>query len=67
MSSPKDDDVERFREAELQDAVGASDELYNVISRLKRLGLLSDEEDRQTKERIGQILQTLYAKLPDGS
>jgi hypothetical protein len=63
----RNSDEDRFREAELQDAVGASDELYNVISRLKRLGLLTAEEDRETKERIEEILRTLSAKLPGSS
>jgi hypothetical protein len=67
MDTRKNQDEELFREAELEDAVGASDELYNVISRLKRLGLLSAEEDRRTKERIAEIIATLSAKLPDGS
>jgi TPP-dependent pyruvate/acetoin dehydrogenase alpha subunit len=67
MDTRRSDDEERFREAELEDAVGASDELYNVISRLKRLGLLTAEEDHQTKERIAEIIRTLSAKLPHDS
>jgi hypothetical protein len=58
-------DQARFQEAELLDAVGASDDLFNVISRLKRLGLLTEEEDRRTKEEIEEITRTLTEKLPD--
>jgi hypothetical protein len=51
--------------AEIYDALSACDELHIVISRLKRLGLLSDEEDRETKERIEAITETLAEKLPE--
>lgn len=57
--------IEPLQEAEIQDALGACDELYNVITRLKRLGLLTEEEDRQTKERIEEITQTLSEKIPE--
>jgi hypothetical protein len=57
----------QFQQAELHDALGACDELYNVISRLKRLGLLSEEEDRQTKDSIERVTQTLFEKLPEGA
>jgi hypothetical protein len=57
-------DMEMFQEAELQDALTACDELHNVLSRLKRLGLLSEDEDRVTKDRIGEIIDTLSHKLP---
>jgi hypothetical protein len=58
-------EANRFHEAELQDALGACDELFNVISRLKRLGLLTEEEDRETKERVDDITRTLKEKMPE--
>lgn len=61
-----DMELGEFQQAELEDALGACDELYNVIARLKRLGLLTDEEDRVTRDRIEEITATLRHKLPEG-
>ena len=49
---------------EIQDALEACDQLHTVIARLKRLKLLTDEEDRETRERIQAITDTLAHKLP---
>ena len=49
---------------EIVDALGACDELYAVLARLKRLGLLTEEEDRETMEGIQKITDTLVHKLP---
>jgi len=51
--------------AEIEDALGACDELHAVLARLKRHGLLTDEEDRETRDSIQSITETLTHKLPD--
>jgi hypothetical protein len=51
--------------AEIEDALGACDELHAVLARLKRHGLLTDEEDRETRYSIQSITETLTHKLPD--
>lgn len=51
--------------AEIEDALGACDELHAVLARLTRLGLLSAEEDEQARESIQSITETLVHKLPD--
>jgi hypothetical protein len=50
---------------EIQDALGAVDELHAVLARLKRLGLLTEEEDRETMESVQAITETLARKLPE--
>lgn len=50
---------------EIQDALGACDELRVVLSRLKRLGLLSPEEDQEIRGNIENITSTLAEKLPE--
>jgi hypothetical protein len=51
--------------AEIEDALGACDELHAVLARLKRLGLLTDDEDQETRDSIQSITETLTHKLPD--
>jgi len=51
------------REAEVQDALDTTDQLHNDISRLKRLSILTPEEDQQSKEHVDEIAQTLTEKL----
>ncbi len=51
--------------AEIEDALGACDELHAVLARLKRLGLLNEEEDQATRDSIQSITETLAHKLPD--
>jgi ribosome recycling factor len=53
--------------AEIQDALGACDELHAVLARLKRHGLLTEDEDRETMESIQTITDTLLQKLPEGA
>lgn len=59
-----DMEIGPFEAMEIQDALEAVDELHTVIARLKRLGLLSEEEDREVRERIQAITETLVHKLP---
>ena len=59
-----DMNVDMEQAAEIQDALGACDELHSVLARLKRLGLLSEEEDRATRDSIQTITETLTGKLP---
>ena len=54
-------------QAEVFDALSACDELHAVLSGLKRLGLLTDEEDKETKENIERISDTLRHKLPESA
>lgn len=61
---PMDMEMGPLEAMEIQDALEACDELHTVIARLKRLGLLTDEENRQTAERIQEITDTLAHKLP---
>jgi hypothetical protein len=56
---------EDFRAAEVQDALGTADDLYNDMSRLKRQGIVTSDEDQQAKEHIAEIVETLTEKLPD--
>lgn len=60
-----DMNVDMQQAAEIQDALGACDELHAVLARLKRLGLLSEEEDQATRDSIQTITETLTRKLPD--
>jgi len=60
-----DMNVDMEQAAEIQDALGACDELHSVLARLKRLGLLNEEEDRATRDSIQTITETLTGKLPD--
>ena len=50
---------------EIVDALGACDELHAVLARLKRMGLLTEEEDQETRDGIQMITETLVKKLPD--
>jgi hypothetical protein len=52
-------------DAELHDAIDACDQLHVVLARLKRLGLLTDDEDHETEQEIEQITDTLSRKLPE--
>jgi hypothetical protein len=56
-----DMDREPVQAAELD----ACNELYNVLTRLKRFSVLTAEEDRATRERIEAITETLSHKLPN--
>jgi hypothetical protein len=51
--------------AEIVDALGACDKLHAVLARLKRMGLLTVEEDLETMDSIQSITETLTNKLPD--
>jgi len=59
-----DMEIGPFEAMEIHDAIEACDELRTVISRLKRLGLLSDDENLETRDRIQAITDTLAHKLP---
>jgi hypothetical protein len=60
-----DMNVDMEQTAEIQDALGACDELHAVLARLKRLGLLTEDEDQETRDSIETITETLTKKLPD--
>ena len=51
--------------AEIHDALDTTDQLHNDISRLKRLGILTPEEDRANKEHVEKISDALTEKLPE--
>jgi hypothetical protein len=51
--------------AEMQDALEACEDLRIVLSRLKRLGLLTSEENGSVGRNIASITEMLEAKLPD--
>ena len=53
------------RAAEIHDALETTDQLHNDISRLKRLGILSSEEDQENKAHIDDISEALTEKLPE--
>lgn len=57
-------EMNQFQAAEMLDALEACDELRIVLSRLKRLGLITPEENREISQNIGAITETLQAKLP---
>lgn len=57
--------IDPLQTAEIEDALGACDELHAVLARLKRLGLLTDEEDQATRQSIQSITETLSHKLPE--
>ncbi len=59
-----DMNVELQQTAEIEDALGACDELHSVLARLKRLGLLTEAEDHETRDNIQSITDTLARKLP---
>ena len=54
-----------FALAEIQDAISACDELHMVLARLRRLGLLSPEENEAIGSSMKTITETLGKKLPD--
>jgi hypothetical protein len=60
-----DMNVDLEQTAEIEDALGACDELHAVLARLKRLGLLTEAEDQDTRDSIQTITDTLTRKLPD--
>jgi len=57
-------EMESVQSAELYDVRDACNELNKVIARLKRHSLLTDAEDRATRERIEGIPEPLSYKLP---
>jgi hypothetical protein len=57
--------MEDYQAFELYDALEACDELRTVLSRLKRLGLLTPEENQEVGRSVATITETLQAKLPD--
>ena len=54
-----------YQAMEIQDALGACDELRVVLARLKRLGLLAPEEDQEIRADVEHITNTLVDKLPE--
>lgn len=54
-----------FARAEIQDAISAVDELQTVLARLRRLGLLTPEENEVIGSSLQNITGTLSRKLPD--
>jgi hypothetical protein len=53
------------RVGEIQDALETTDQLHNDVSRLKRLGIITPAEDRESKEHIAEVAETLTDKLPE--
>ncbi len=51
--------------AEVRDALETVDQMHNDISRLKRLGILTNEENLVSKARIEEVSETLENKLPE--
>jgi hypothetical protein len=49
---------------DIEDALEACDEVHVVLARLKRLGLLSEREDREAEGYVQEIEGTLLRKLP---
>ena len=60
-----DMNVEMEQTSEIEDALGACDELHSVLARLTRLGLLTAEEDERARQSIQSITETLVHKLPE--
>jgi hypothetical protein len=60
-----DMDADMEQTAEIVDALEACDELYAVLARLKRLGLLTEVENQETRDSIQTITETLVKKLPE--
>lgn len=60
-----DMNADMVQAAEIEDALGACDELHSVLARLTRLGLLTEEEDLETRNSIQLITETLVNKLPE--
>ena len=54
-----------FARAEIQDAISAVDELQTVLARLRRLGLLTPEENEIIGSSVQNITGTLSRKLPE--
>ncbi|HEX6508352.1 MAG TPA: hypothetical protein VF221_12030 [Chloroflexota bacterium] len=57
--------ADTYEVTEIQDAIGACDELHTVLSRLRRHGLLSDREDREIDRSVDIIADTLTSKLSE--
>lgn len=57
-------EIDMSQQAEVHDALEACDELRIVLGRLKRLGLLTSEENQEVGASIASITETLEAKLP---
>lgn len=57
-------ELDQFQAAEMYDALEACDELRIVLSRLKRLGLITPEENGEVGRNVSAITATLRAKLP---
>lgn len=60
-----DMEMDMFQVAEMQDALDTCDELRTVLARLKRLGLLTPEENRDIGQNLKAISTRLAEKLPD--
>ena len=58
-------DEDYGKRAEVEDALDTTDQLHMDVSRLKRLGILTPEEDQVAKQRIEEINETLAKKLPE--
>jgi hypothetical protein len=58
-------EIDPSQAAEMHDALDACDELRIVLSRLKRHGLLTAEENRRVGRNLAEIAATLEAKLPE--
>ena len=56
---------EEFQASEVQDALDTTDQLHSDMSRLKRLGIITPSEDRETKQHIDEVADTLKEHLPE--
>lgn len=48
---------------EVEDALETTDQLHNDIVRLKRLGIMTSQEDQTAQEQLDEIVETLTEKL----
>ena len=55
--------VELDRVPDIEDALEACDEVHVVLARLKRIGVLSEREDREVEEHVREISDTLLRKI----
>jgi hypothetical protein len=53
------------RVAEIGETLDTTDQLHNDLVRLKRLNIISDEEQQVNQQHVDTIVEALEEKLPD--
>jgi hypothetical protein len=53
------------RAAEIQDTLDTTDQLHNDLVRLKRLHIISGDEQQASQQHVDTIVEALEEKLPD--